>query len=73
MAEITPANSSLDQVDADEKQVAHAHNGVVDVRDEKDVSEVGPVAAPVTEKKQSISDLFTIVSLTPNFLVWSRL
>lgn len=65
MAEITPASSSLEQVSSDEKQVAraHAHDGAVadGTANEKSGGELGPVAAPVSEKKQSISDLFTIV------------
>ncbi|KAL1895457.1 Plasma membrane permease, mediates uptake of glycerophosphoinositol and glycerophosphocholine [Sporothrix stenoceras] len=62
MAEIAPASSSLEQVSSDEKQVAHAHDGaVVDAANEKSGGEIGPVAQPVSEKKQSISDLFTII------------
>lgn len=63
MAEIAPASSSLEQVSSDEKQVAHARDGAVadGTVNEKSGGELGPVAPPVSEKKQSISDLFTIV------------
>ncbi|CAK7225838.1 Plasma membrane permease, mediates uptake of glycerophosphoinositol and glycerophosphocholine [Sporothrix curviconia] len=58
MAEITPANDSLDQVD--EKQFAS--NGVHNVdSDGKEDREAGAVAASVSTKKQSLSDLFTII------------
>ncbi|CAK7238158.1 Plasma membrane permease, mediates uptake of glycerophosphoinositol and glycerophosphocholine [Sporothrix eucalyptigena] len=62
MAEIAPAHSSsLDQ--ADEKQLAN--NGIHNVDSaDKEVApgnEVGPAAPPVSTKKQSISDLFTII------------
>lgn len=56
MAEIAPAG--LEQVSSDEKQVAHAQNNGVD--NEKDGGEAGQVV--VSQKKQSMSDLFTIVS-----------
>ncbi|KIH89881.1 metabolite transport protein GIT1 [Sporothrix brasiliensis 5110] len=62
MAEIAPA-SSLEQID--EKQVAQAHNGATDAADARDGNEKADGAAgavaPVSEKKQSMSDLFTII------------
>ncbi|CAK7214505.1 Plasma membrane permease, mediates uptake of glycerophosphoinositol and glycerophosphocholine [Sporothrix bragantina] len=61
MAEITPANSSLDQVD--EKQIANdgVHNVNSAGKEEDPDREAGAVAAPVSAKKQSLSDLFTII------------
>ncbi|KJR82000.1 uncharacterized protein SPSK_03293 [Sporothrix schenckii 1099-18] len=62
MAEIAPA-SSLEQID--EKQVAQAHNGATDAADARDGDEKADGAtgavAPVSAKKQSMSDLFTII------------
>ena len=57
MAEIAQVNDSFERVD--EKN--SASDGVINV-DSKEDREAGAVAAPVSEKKQSISDFFTIVS-----------